>query len=137
LKINRIATTILACGLLATGSLAALADDGSAGRDGLPAGVPYASDKDPVRITAVNFSPSEPKRGDLVTAQVTCSSNAAAVTVAVGTIRVIVPKKAPGIFRTQLRVPTFAFYPAHQTIIVTAIRTDGATVQRSVSVDIH
>jgi len=99
--------------------------------------VPYASDKDPVRITAINFSPSEPKRGDIVTAQVTCSSNAAAVTVAVGTIRVSVPKKAPGIFRAQLHVPTFALYPAHQTVIVTAIRTDGATVQRTVSVDIH
>jgi len=123
--------------LLAAGCLAVRADDGAAGHNGLPAGVPYASDTDPVRITAVNFSPSEPKRGDTVTAEVTCSSNAAAVTVAVGTIRVLVPKKAPGIFRTQLHVPAFAFYSSHQTVIITAIRTDGATAQRTISVDIR
>jgi len=105
--------------------------------DELPPGVIYASDADPVRITSVVFDPSHPAAGDTVSAQIVCTSNAAAVTAKVGTIVVNVPKRAPGIFRTTLRVPDLLLYSAHQTVIITAIRTDGAKTQRSISVDLR
>jgi hypothetical protein len=105
--------------------------------DELPRGVIYASDADPVRITSVVFDPSHPAAGDTVSAQIVCTSNAAAVTAKVGTIIVNVPKRAPGIFRTTLRVPELPLYSAHQTVIITAIRMDGAKTQRSISVDLR
>jgi hypothetical protein len=105
--------------------------------DALPPGVQYASDQDPVRITGVTFSPAQPRRGDKVEAQVVCTSNAAAVTAQVGTVRVNVPKQAPGIFRTSLQIPELPFYSPHQTVVITAIRTDGATTKRTIAVDLH
>lgn len=105
--------------------------------DELPPGVVYASDTDPVRITSVTFDPSHPAAGDAVSAQIVCTSNAAAVTAKVGTIVVNVPKRAPGIFSTTLRVPVLPIYSAHQTVIITAIRTDGAKAQRTISVDLR
>src|SRR5215469_5280736 len=105
--------------------------------DALPPGVVYASDTDPVRITSVVLDPSNPAAGDTVSAQIICTSNAAAVTAKVGTIVVNVPKRAPGIFSTTLRVPVLPLYSAHQTVIITAIRTDGAKTQRSISVDLR
>jgi hypothetical protein len=105
--------------------------------DELPPGVTYASDADPVRITAVSFDPAHPGAGDLVSAQIVCTSNAAAVTAKVGTLVVNVPKRAPGIFRTTLRVPSLPLYSTHQTVIITAIRTDGATDRRAITVDLR
>lgn len=105
--------------------------------DNLPPGVTYASDTDPVRIVAVSFDPEHPSRGDTVQAQITCTSNAAAVTARVGTIVVNVPKKAPGIFAATLRLPPLPFYASHQDVVITAIRTDGAKTQRTISVDLH
>jgi hypothetical protein len=105
--------------------------------DTLPPGVVYASDTDPVRITSVVFDPSHPAAGDMVSAQIVCTSNAAAVTAKVGTIVINVPKRAPGIFSTALRVPVLPLYSAHETVIITAIRTDGAKTQRSFSVDLR
>ncbi len=105
--------------------------------DPLPPGVPYASNTDPVRIVSVSYKPEWIERGGTVTARVVCTSNAAAVTGQVGTVRVLFPKKAHGIFVATLHVPALPFYPAHQDVVITAIRTDGATVQRTISVDVH
>ena len=94
--------------------------------DALPPGVQYASNSDPVRITGVTFSPAQPRRGDKVEAQVVCTSNAAAVTAQV-----------PGIFRTSLQIPELLFYSPHQIVVITAIRTDGATAKRTIAVDLR
>jgi hypothetical protein len=99
--------------------------------------VVYASDADPVRITSISYTPTEIKRGGTVVAQVICTSNAAAVTAKVGTIVVNLPKLAPGIFRSTLRLPWLPVYDSHQTVTITAIRTDGATAKRTFSVEIH
>jgi len=105
--------------------------------DSLPPGVVYAGDRDPVRITSVTFDPEHPAAGDVVNAKIVCTSNTAAVTATVGTIVVNVPKAAPGIFKTTLRVPSLPLYGSHQTVIITAIRTDGVKTQRTVSVELH
>lgn len=97
----------------------------------------YASNSDPVRITGFTYSPPEIKRGGTIVAQVVCTSNAAAVTAKVGTIVMNIPKRAPGIFRATLHMPWLPAYDSHQIVTITAIRTDGATAQRSFSVDIH
>jgi hypothetical protein len=119
--------------VLATGLAvrAAFADNG------LPPGVVYASDTDPVRISSITYSPTEIKRGGKVVAQVVCTSNAAAVTAKVGTIVVNLPKRAPGIFRATLQLPWLPVYATHQTVTITAIRTDGATAARTFTVEIH
>lgn len=129
---SRAARTFGAALILASALVfrAALADDS------LPPGVQYASDTDPVRILSINYSPTEIKRGGTVVAQIVCTSNAAAVTAKVGTIVVNVPKQAPGIFRTSLTLPRLPLYDAHQTVTVTAIRTDGKTAHRTFTVDL-
>jgi hypothetical protein len=105
--------------------------------DQLPPGVPYAAATDPVAITAVSYVPHQIKPGDTVLAQVTCTSNVAAVTAQVGNFRVPLAKRAPGIFQTHIYVPRPLPFGPHQTVVVTAIRADGATVQRTFSIDIH
>jgi hypothetical protein len=130
-KTTRRASTLFALAVIA-GTIAA-----QARADTLPPGVTYAADTDPVRITAVSFDPAHPSRGDTVDAQIICTSNAAAVTARVGTIVVNVPKKAPGIFRTTLQLPSLPFYSAHQNVVITAIRTDGAKTQRTISVELR
>jgi hypothetical protein len=105
--------------------------------DALPAGVVYASDADPVRIISISYSPTEIERGSSVVAQIVCTSNAAAVTAKVGTIVMNIPKRAPGIFRATLRLPWLPVYVSHETVTITAIRTDGATAKRTFSVEIH
>jgi hypothetical protein len=119
---------LLAVGLAAR---AACADNG------LPPGVVYASDTDPVRISSFTYSPAEIKRGGSVVAQVVCTSNAAAVTAKVGTIVMNIPKRAPGIFRATLQLPWLPVYTTHETVTITAIRTDGATAARTFTVEIH
>ena len=105
--------------------------------NGLPPGVVYASDTDPVRISSFTYSPAEIKRGGSVVAQVVCTSNAAAVTAKVGTIVMNIPKRAPGIFRATLQLPLLPVYAGHETVTITAIRTDGATAARTFTVEIH
>jgi len=105
--------------------------------DELPPGVPYAAPADPIRITSVSYAPSEVRRGEVVVAHVICSSNAAAVTAQVGTVRVLFVKTAPGTFQTRIRVPSSRFFRPRQTVVVTAIRADGATAQRTLSIDIR
>jgi hypothetical protein len=104
----------------------------------LPPGVIEASDQDPVRITSVSLSAQTLHSGDVVTAHVVTTSNAAAVTAQVGTFRVLIPKTKPGIFESAMVVPSvpFIFRTTHQ-IVFTAIRTDGASVSRSLSIKLR
>jgi len=123
-----VAAIALAAGLCASATRA---------DDTLPPGVVYASNTDPVRILSVTYSPAEIKRGGTVVAQIVCTSNAAAVTAKVGTIVVNVPKREPGIFRATLSLPWLPVYSSHQTVTITAIRTDGKTAQRTFTVDVR
>lgn len=97
----------------------------------------YASDSDPVRIASIAYSPAQIKRGGTVVAQIVCTSNAAAVTAKVGTIVMNIPKVAPGIFRSTLRLPWLPVYDSRQSVTITAIRTDGTKATRTFTVEIH
>jgi len=98
----------------------------------LPPGVVYASDTDPVRILSVRISSDTLQAGDIASARVITTSNAAAMTARIGTYQVNVPRVAPGMFVLSMTVPHI-YIPGHRAVIVvTAIRTDGATAQRSV-----
>ena len=122
--------TLIACGF-AVGLLTctiALADDA------LPPGVPYAAPSDPVRIAAVELPSDTVHGGDTVTATVLTTSNAAAVTAAIGTYVLNLPKTAPGTFELSVAVPRLPLPAYHAKIVVTAIRADGATDQKSVKV---
>ena len=101
----------------------------------LPPGVPYATPTDPVQIQSVTFSPDHVHAGDVASARILTTSNAAALTARIGTYQVNVPKVAPGTFALSITVPSLL--PTHQfEIVVTAIRADGATAQRVVPVDV-
>ncbi|HEV2036991.1 MAG TPA: hypothetical protein VGQ96_00170 [Candidatus Eremiobacteraceae bacterium] len=64
------------------------------------------------------------------------TSNAAALTARIGTYQVNVPRVAPGTFALSMTVPHLPV-PGHRVVIVvTAIRADGATTQRSVPLDV-
>jgi hypothetical protein len=103
----------------------------------LPRGVPYAAPTDPVRIVSVVLSSYDVHAGDAVFARVVTTSNAAALTAQVGTYRIRVPRVAPGIFETSLNVPRVVV-PHHKVaILLTAIRADGATAHRTVSVNVY
>src|SRR5579872_937560 len=67
-------------------------------RNGLPEGVPYAGEHDPVRIDSVTLSADEVRGGDIASARVITTSNAAALTARIGTYQISVPRVAPGIF---------------------------------------
>ncbi len=104
----------------------------------LPPGVIEASDKDPVRIASLFLSSRTLHAGDVVVAQVVTTSNAAAVTARVGTYRVGIPKIQPGIFQTALVIPNVPHVMrAKHEIVFTAIRTDGATTSRSLTIDLR
>jgi hypothetical protein len=104
--------------------------------DALPPGVPYASSTDPVRIAAVELPSDTVHGGDTVTATVLTTSNAAAVTAAVGRYVLDLPKTAPGTFELSLAVPRLPLPTYRAKIVVTAIRADGAQDQTTVSVKI-
>lgn len=104
-------------------------------QQGLPPGVVYASNTDAVRILSVSLSPDTLQAGDIASARVITTSNAAALTARIGTYQVNVPKVAPGMFALSMTVPHI-YVPGHRAVIVvTAIRADGATTQRSVPLD--
>lgn len=108
-----------------------------AAQSGLPTGVTYASDTDPVRILSVSLSSDTVQAGDVASARVITTSNAAALTARIGTYQVNVPRVAPGTFALSMTVPRI-YVPRHRVVIVvTAIRADGATTQRSVPLDVH
>jgi|SRR6516162_1581899 len=108
--------------------MSALADEA------LPPGVPYAAPLDPVRIAAVELPSETVRGGDTVTATVLTSSNAAAVTAAVGRYVLNLPKTAPGTFELSVAVPRLPLPTYRAKIVVTAIRADGAKDQTSVKV---
>lgn len=123
---------LVACGLAmcAITAIAALADDA------LPAGVPYAAPTDPVHIAAVLLPSDTVHGGETLTATVLTTSNAAAVTAAVGTYVLDLAKTAPGTFELSVAVPRFALPVYRAKIVVTAIRADGAKDQTTVSIKI-
>jgi hypothetical protein len=100
----------------------------------VPSGVPFAADTDPVRIVSVSLSSTEFHPGDLVSGRVITTSNAAAVTAQVGTIRVGVPRVAIGKFRLSLQLPNIPLPTGPQKLIITAVRRDGTQATRSVDV---
>jgi len=102
----------------------------------LPPGVPYASNTDPVRIASIKLSSDEVRGGDLASATVITSSNAAAMTARIGTYQISVPRTAPGTFAISIRVPHLPLVRQTVNIVVTAIRSDGATAQTTVPVKV-
>jgi hypothetical protein len=104
----------------------------------LPPGVIEASDTDPVSITSVALSSRTVHSGDVVIAHVVTTSNAAACTAQIGTFRVLIPKAEPGIFETAIVVPNVPFFlRTHHRVVFTAIRTDGATASRALTIDVR
>ena len=100
----------------------------------VPSGVPVAADSDPVRIVSVSLSSTDFHPGDLVSGRVITTSNAAAVTAEVGTIRVGVPRVAIGKFRISMQLPNIPLPVGPQKLIITAVRRDGARATRAVDV---
>lgn len=91
---------------------------------------------DPIAIRSVRLSENPIRAGTTVSGTVLATCNVAAVTAQVGTYRIGVPKTAPGVFRTTVDVPHF-FWPGHFTLVVTAIRTDGASVHTNVPIELR
>jgi len=102
--------------------------------DRLPAGVPYAASSDPVKIQSVTLSSAVVHGGDDASGRVITTSNAAALTARIGTYQVGVPRLAPGIFQISIRVPRLPTLGSTVDIVLTAIRADGQTDQRTVPV---
>lgn len=102
----------------------------------LPPGVPYAAPTDPVRIAQVEMSSEVVAGGDLASARILTTSNAAAMLARVGSYQVNVPRVDIGTFELAVRVPKLPLpsYRAH--IVIIAIRADGATAQQTVSVKV-
>lgn len=119
--------------LLASGSFA-IAGAANLGPP-LPPGVPYASDSDPARFIAVVFDQT-PHRGENVGVHVTTSSNVAAVTAQVGSIRVLLQKTGPGLFAGDARVPWWAHTGVY-AVTFAAIRTDGVSTRYTLPVDVR
>jgi len=117
-------------------NIAAVATASPPEQRGLPPGVVYASDTDPVRILSVILSSDTLQGGDVAFARVLTTSNVAALTARIGTYQVNVPKVAPGMFALSITVPRVYLPGHHAVIVVTAIRTDGATTQRLVPIDV-
>lgn len=92
--------------------------------------------KDPIAIQSVWLSESPIRAGTKVSGEVHATCNVAAVTAQVGTYRIGVPKTSPGVFRTTVDVPTLV-WPGRFDLVVTAIRTDGATVRTTVPIDVR
>ncbi len=116
------------------GALAALVFLTAATPEPVPSGVPFAADTDPVKIVSVSLSSTEFHPGDLFTGRVITTSNAAAVTAQVGSIRVGVPRIAIGKFRLSMQLPNVPLPIGRQKLIITAVRRDGAHATRSVDV---
>ncbi|MBC5808493.1 MAG: hypothetical protein DLM53_10830 [Candidatus Eremiobacter antarcticus] len=94
----------------------------------------YASDTDPIRIESIALSSDTVRGGEVASAKVITTSNAASVTARIGTYVVSVPKTAPGVFALSVTVPHVLIPGQTVNVVVTAIRTDGASVQRSVPI---
>lgn len=88
---------------------------------------------DPIAIRSVRLSEDPIRAGTSVSGTVIATCNVAAVTAQVGTFRIGVPKRSPGIFQTTVKVPRLA-WPGHFKLVVTAIRTDGYSIHESIPI---
>ena len=91
---------------------------------------------DPIAIRSVSLSESPIFAGTTVSGTVLATCNVAAVTAQVGTYRIGVPKTSPGVFQTSVDVPHFV-WPGHFNLVVTAVRSDGASVSTTIPIDIR
>jgi hypothetical protein len=122
------------------------ASAGALGRDETPGhgppsvlgarATPCPKPGDPIHIESVAVSDNPMRTGESVTGTVLATCNVAAVTAQVGSYRIGVPKVGAGIFKTSVRVP-FLLVPGKFTVVVTAIRTDGATVQTQLPIEVR
>lgn len=92
--------------------------------------------RDPISIDSVTLSDNPVHTGESVSATVRASCNVAAMTASIGSYRIGVPKISAGLFQKTVRVPYFIM-PGRVSVTVTAIRTDGATVDTRFPVDIR
>jgi hypothetical protein len=97
----------------------------------------YARPNDPMIIEYVDLSENVMRAGDVVTGTVITTVNVAAVTAQAGTYRISLPKVSPGTFRTTVAVPHLWAWDWRGDVTVTAIRTDGATIERTVPIEVH
>jgi hypothetical protein len=88
---------------------------------------------DPIKIQSVRISEDPIRVGTSVSGTVIATCNVAAVTAQVGTFRIGVPKRSPGVFQTTVKVPRLA-WPGHFKLIVTAIRTDGFSIHETIPI---
>ena len=88
---------------------------------------------DPIAIRSVSISENPIRVGTSVSGTVVATCNVASVTAQVGTFRIGVPKRSPGIFQTTVKVPRLA-WPGRFKLIVTAIRTDGYSIHESIPI---
>jgi hypothetical protein len=91
---------------------------------------------DPIAIQSIGLSSNSIQTGRPVTGTIVATCNVAAMTARVGTYQIGVPKVAPGLFRTTIVVPPVVF-PGRYVVVFTAIRTDGATLSKNISVEVH
>jgi hypothetical protein len=103
----------------------------------LPPGVQYAAPTDPVRIESVQFSSSVVHAGDVASARVLTTSNAAAMLARVGKYQVNMPRVDIGIFALSMRVPRLPMPAYRANITIIAIRADGETAQQTVTIKVR
>ena len=94
-------------------------------------------DKHPIAIKSITLSDNPMRAGESVTGTVVTTSNVASVTAQAGTFRVSVPKIAPGKFQTTIQVPRLLWWNWRGNIAVTAIGTDGASVEQDVPIEVE
>ena len=88
---------------------------------------------DPIKIQSVRLSEDPIRVGTSVSGTVIATCNVAAVTAQVGTFRIGVPKRSPGVFQTIVKVPRLV-WPGHFKLIVTAIRADGFSIHTTMPI---
>lgn len=88
---------------------------------------------DPIAIESVRISEDPIRAGTSVSGTVVATCNVAAVTAQVGTFRVGLAKRSPGLFETTVKVPRLIL-PGHFDLVVTAIRTDGFSIRTSIPI---
>ena len=96
-----------------------------------------ARPNDPIVIQWVALSENDMHAGDSVTGTVITSVNVAAVTAQAGTYRLSVPKIGPGTFRKTMQVPRLWDWDWRGSVTITAIRTDGATVETNIPIEVR
>lgn len=118
---------------LVLASTAAFSKVAASDADSPTKATPCPKPADPIAIQSVTLSEDPIRAGTSVSGTVVATCNVAAVTAQVGTYRVGLPKRSPGIFQTTVAVPRFV-WPGHFDLVVTAIRTDGFSIRRSIPI---